>query len=332
MAEQTTARTWDGVAIASDDPVGVVVVVRRPAPNGEPEFLLLHRAHEGEEYAGDWAWTSPAGCRQPGEPVYSAALRELAEEAGLVGFKLWPVDLSWRVPTGPVWALFALDVPEGTVVDLVDPEHDRFEWLSAEEALERVLPRHVGQRQIERVRSIPRGDVSFRRLTYDDLPSVVRWQGSDHVARWWNSTGTVAEAAQKYGPRLRGEEPTRMWVAVLDGRDIGYLQEYRVGDHPDYAAATGQPEAAAFDYLIGEPDLVGKGLGTRLIWEFLRDVVGPSYPDAPRFLASPAPDNAASLRVLTKCGFVTGPCVEMSSGGRTTYEVVCTLDRKHWFG
>jgi 8-oxo-dGTP pyrophosphatase MutT (NUDIX family) len=42
------------------------------------EHLLLHRAHHGPDFAGDWAWTFPAGCRQPGERVYLSVLRELA--------------------------------------------------------------------------------------------------------------------------------------------------------------------------------------------------------------------------------------------------------------
>src|SRR3954451_19589610 len=101
MAEEMS-RTWDGLEIATDHPIGGSVCVRRPAAPGDPEVLLLHRSHHGPDYAGGWSWTSPAGCRNPGEAVYAGIVRELAEEAGIEGFPPWAVDVSDR------WGLFAV--------------------------------------------------------------------------------------------------------------------------------------------------------------------------------------------------------------------------------
>ena len=39
---------------------------------------------------------------------------------------------------------------------------------------------------------------------------------------------------------------------MVAGRSVGMLQDYRVGDHPDYALLTAKPDAAALDYLIGD--------------------------------------------------------------------------------
>ena len=98
--------TYDGLPIAQDPPHGAAIIVRRPAPDapGGREYLVLHRAHHGPDYAGDWAWTPPSGSRQPGEPVLGAALRELAEETGLeaAAADLQAIDLS-----GP-WVRFRL--------------------------------------------------------------------------------------------------------------------------------------------------------------------------------------------------------------------------------
>jgi 8-oxo-dGTP pyrophosphatase MutT (NUDIX family) len=83
----------------SADARGAMVVVYRRTPHNGIEVLMLHRAGRGPAYEGDWAWTPPAGRREPGETVTACARRELLEEtslelaprpigAGIVG---WPV-------------------------------------------------------------------------------------------------------------------------------------------------------------------------------------------------------------------------------------------------
>jgi aminoglycoside 6'-N-acetyltransferase len=327
MADMT--HTWDGLEIAPEEPRGSTVVVRRPGSDGDVELLMLHRNANGPDFDGDWAWTSPAGARQPGEAVFGAALRELEEEAGLVGPDVFALDLSgW-------WAVFAVDVDRGDTVELVDPEHDRYEWLPPAACRDRVLPGWVADVQVTRGAAVPLLPVTFRAMRHDDVAAVVRWQQAPHAERWFHgSTLTVEAAHERYGPRIDGQHPTHMSVIQLGGRDVGYIQHYRVADHDEYAVKTRAPDAIGFDYLIGDPAYVGRGLGTRMIWTFLREVLVPSYPDAPRFLASPDHRNAASLRALAKCGFVAGDWIDMPStrGESVTTEVVCTLDRRHWFG
>src|SRR5689334_8450153 len=93
--------TWDGLPIAQEPPFGAVVVVFRDGGSG-CELLLLHRAHSGPDYSGDWAWTPPSGARLPGEPIEACARRELGEETGLslqlthtdCGSEDWPVYIA----------------------------------------------------------------------------------------------------------------------------------------------------------------------------------------------------------------------------------------------
>lgn len=130
--------TCDGLPVAHDKPFAAAVVVWRRRRAGR-EYLVLHRAHQGPDYEGDWAWTSPAGARQPGEEVRAAASRELREETGL--------DLEVNGPLEHVTdevALFEAEAPADAVVR-IDEEHDRFDWVSLEQAMRRCLPDVVAE-------------------------------------------------------------------------------------------------------------------------------------------------------------------------------------------
>jgi hypothetical protein len=81
-------------------------------------------------------------------------------------------------------------------------------------------------------------DVVFRRLVMDDLPLLQRWL-QDPDVQWWfkdddlSPEGIVAE----YGPRIAGTQPEEQWFAVLDGREVAWLQTYPLTAWDDYAAA-----------------------------------------------------------------------------------------------
>ena len=170
--------------------------------------------------------------------------------------------------------------------------------------------------------------VGYRPMTRADLEDLARWQAQPHVARWWEGgTRTVEAAERRYGGRIDGAEPTRLWVMEVSGRSVGWVQDYRIGDHPEYAILNGAPDAIGFDYAIGEPAWVGRGIGTRALWVYLRDVVRPGYPEAEQFFAAPDHRNAASLRVLAKLGFEQGLWFdEPKSDGSAGTVVSCTLD------
>jgi aminoglycoside 6'-N-acetyltransferase len=312
--------THDGLPIAADDPRGTTVVVRRPGTAGW-EYLVLHRAHQGADYAGDWAWTAPAGARLPGEPIEPAALRELAEETGIVETAIWPVDLSGT------WAVFAVDVAADTPVT-IDAEHDRFRWLTADEAVTRILPASVAE-QIRRVDLVPSVRFHFSPMAEDDIPAVAQRLAQPHVQAWYRPEEHTLERLQdEYGAAIRGEDPTRMWIVEVDGHAIGQVQDYRVGDHPAYAAATGMPDAVGIDFAITDHALTGRGIGTRMLWRFIRDVVWLDY-DTTSVVSSPHPDNLASLRTLEKVGFVAGDVIETPGSDP---ERLCTLDLTRLFG
>jgi len=149
--------------------------------------------------------------------------------------------------------------------------------------------------------------VTFRPLAETDLPTVARWLEQDHVKAWWRDPSTLAAVEAHYLPAIRGEEPTDLFVVVDGTRDVGLVQSYRTADHPDWArtlAATGHalPTSAGIDYLIGEPDIVGRGVGSEVVVAFTAHVLA-RHADVDRIVATPQLANRASCRVLEKAGY-----------------------------
>ncbi|MFD1717913.1 NUDIX domain-containing protein [Georgenia deserti] len=114
-------------------PGGAVVAVFSDSPVGR-RFLLLHSAEFPVGEAGDWAWGFPSGCREPGEDIDSTAARELDEETGISG------DLTPVRTHDVAWAIYYLQVPWGTPVQLAPGEHNAYEWVDRDGALSRLKP------------------------------------------------------------------------------------------------------------------------------------------------------------------------------------------------
>ena len=92
----------------------------------------------------------------------------------------------------------------------------------------------------------------------------------------------------------------------LDGHPIGLLQRSAIRDYPDdlaeFEALVEVPEGAfELDYLIGEPALRGRGLGTRIIAAAIEDTWS-AHPAAPAVLVAVVAANVASWRALEKAG------------------------------
>jgi RimJ/RimL family protein N-acetyltransferase len=170
--------------------------------------------------------------------------------------------------------------------------------------------------------------VVLRAMTRGDLPDVLRWRRADHVRRWWVADGepTLPEITSRYGPRIDGMTPTRMWVVEVNGRSVGFVQDYLLRDYPEFAALTPDPEALGVDYAIGEPHVVGRGVGTAMLWAWLLGARH-RHPEVRTYFAAPDHANAASLRVLDKVGFARGTWFdEPQRGGGVSTVVGCTLD------
>ncbi|QDP98084.1 acetyltransferase [Microlunatus elymi] len=168
--------------------------------------------------------------------------------------------------------------------------------------------------------------IVLRPMTRGDLADVLRWRQADHVQRWFGGRSTLQEISDRYGPRIDGDEPTRMSVVEVNGRSIGFIQDYVIKDYPEYAILTPDADAIGGDYLIGEPSWIGRGIGTRLIWTWLTGLPD-QHPASSKVFVAPDHRNTASLRILAKTGFEQGVWFdEPQRDGTVATLVGCALD------
>lgn len=147
--------------------------------------------------------------------------------------------------------------------------------------------------------------IRFRRLAEADLDLMHRWlQTPVLVDIWTNGESWSRErVAEKYGPRIRGEEPAEPFVILADGAPVGYIQWYLWRSYPDYSVHLGlREEAASLDVFIGEEAFRGAGKGPQILRTFLRDVIF-ARSEAVSCVITPEARNERALRAYEKAGF-----------------------------
>lgn len=150
------------------------------------------------------------------------------------------------------------------------------------------------------------GDPTFRRLTDDDLPTLHGWLNEPGVVRWWEGDDLSWEAVvTDYGSECGWD--VEHWMMLLDGEPVGWIQCYDVEANPDECEAwipLGVGTACAgIDYLLGDPALRGRGVGSRLIAAFVDQVLFGLHPEWRRVAAAPYEANQRSWRALARAGF-----------------------------
>lgn len=143
--------------------------------------------------------------------------------------------------------------------------------------------------------------IKFAPISDQDIPLITRWFNTPHVQafyslRFW----TEEEARNKLLGRKKSVYP---FLIYFDQKPIGYIQYYPLAEHPwpeqeiDEEASR---NAAGLDLFIGEEEMVGKGLGPRIIRAFLEQEIWPKFAYC---FVDPDARNSASLKMFQKCGF-----------------------------
>lgn len=147
--------------------------------------------------------------------------------------------------------------------------------------------------------------IGFRPLVEADFPLMYRWLMTPHVRQWWDPDvdWTPEEIANRYPAEIDPASPTLLYVIQIGQTDAGYIQCYRIADHPEYAEIIDVDEdTAAIDLFIGDVQFLHRGLGPRILTTFLRDILFVHYA-VESCLICPAVTNTSAIRAYEKAGF-----------------------------
>jgi len=148
--------------------------------------------------------------------------------------------------------------------------------------------------------------IGFRPLGRADFPLLSTWFAAAHVAPWWQEPSDLDGVEARYGPVIDGTDATEARIVTLDGAPLGLVLRYRIADEEVWCitlAPSGAPlDAFGIDYLIGDPDRIGRGLGPRMLTAFVADSWN-RYPDCPACVVGVHQGNRPSWRTLQRVGF-----------------------------
>lgn len=157
--------------------------------------------------------------------------------------------------------------------------------------------------------------ISFRSLSEQDFPLLLKWLETPYVKTWWDSevVWTIDKITQKYSSYVNqykienGKKKSIFaFIIVLDEQPIGYIQYYDARDFlPLPANKTFDfQKTSAIDFYLGEESVLGRGLGSAVLMQFVQNIVFEQFDTA---LVTPDIKNHSAIACYQKAGFI--PCL-----------------------
>ncbi|MDF2654928.1 MAG: acetyltransferase [Bacillota bacterium] len=139
----------------------------------------------------------------------------------------------------------------------------------------------------------------LRRFTDEDIPLFSIWLNKEYILKWYEDPD--AWLAEIKG-RTKEFSFITHFIVLYEGKPIGFCQYYPCANAGEVWYGEIPAEGSySLDYLIGEEEYLGKGLGKGII-QLLTDKVFQQV-DAERIIVQPESENGASCRALLASGF-----------------------------
>lgn len=145
-----------------------------------------------------------------------------------------------------------------------------------------------------------------------DSKRLLAWLAEPHVAKWWGDAARAMQHARECTPASHA-------LIAVDGTPVGYvcweqlpMKELEAADLTDLPSGV-----VDIDILVGEPGLLGRGIGPRalqLLLERLRSVPSVAFAGL-----GASTSNASAIRCFEKAGFRRHRSFQDPEWGPCTY-------------
>jgi AacA4 family aminoglycoside N(6')-acetyltransferase len=145
--------------------------------------------------------------------------------------------------------------------------------------------------------------VRLRLMTEQDLPMLHDWLNRPHIVEWWGGERPSLERVRDdYMPSVLAQQNVTPYIATLDGEPFAYAQSYvALGAGDGWWQEETDPGVRGIDQSIGYSELLGRGLGTRLVCALIESLF--SDPAVTKIQTDPSPDNHRAIRCYERAGF-----------------------------
>lgn len=159
-------------------------------------------------------------------------------------------------------------------------------------------------------------------MTEQDLPMLHRWLNEPHIVQWWGGERpTLAEVRQQYLPRVLAQDRVTPCIGMLGDAPFAYAQSYvALGAGDGWWGDESDPGVRGIDQSIGPSELLGIGLGTRLVRALVELLF--TDPAVTKIQTDPAPNNHRAIRCYEKAGFRAVKTI-VTPDGPALYMVQC---------
>lgn len=157
-------------------------------------------------------------------------------------------------------------------------------------------------------------NISFKKVGLEQVAIILSWLTQPHVQEFWDTTQAhkddiVLFAQGRPSPSSYCDGLYNYYIGYVDEQPhalvmfIKEKEEYDIEEiKKQHLSKTGS--TYSLDYMIGNPDFLGKGFGAKTLEAFLKYMRTELDPSADTFFIDPEATNTRAKHVYEKAGFV----------------------------
>lgn len=160
--------------------------------------------------------------------------------------------------------------------------------------------------------------ISFNSLQIKDLELLKKWFNEAHVKEFWHESDDIVALKNKFIDE-HPKHGVKSFIIYYNDEPIGYVQSYEAEKAGQGWWADAEPGTFGIDLFIGDNKMIGKGIGTRIVKEFITKISREF--DVKKIIIDPSPENAKMIHICEKIGFINKGLINTPGGESVLMEL-----------